>query len=121
MSDYNVEVGGDVIGASISIGDNARSGAVISGDPVRQHAIRALDEFIAAVRNCDAHTPGVTEVQDDVAEVKREVAASNPDKRAIRERLTRIQAWLAAIGSAVIGAGALADALDKIWDAIGHL
>jgi hypothetical protein len=121
MSNYEMQVGGNVENASIAMGDGAASGPVISGESARQRVKSLLNTFIVEVENCDPETPGATEVQTDAETVMREVISEKPDKRVIRNSLRRMEAWLDSVGAAIIRAGALTEALENIRSAIGHL
>ena len=121
MSNYEMQVGGNVENASIAMGDGAASGTVISGESALQRVKSLLNTFIVEVENCDSETPGVTEVQTDAETVMREVISEKPDKRVIRSSLRRMEAWLDSVGATIIRAGALAEALENIRSAIGHL
>jgi len=121
MPDYEIKVGGDIKNASIAMGDGATSGTVISGESARRHAMSLLDAFIVEIRNCDAQTPGLIEIQSDAESIMREVISVKPDKRVIRTLLRRIETWLDGVGATIIRAGALADAVENIRSAIGHL
>ena len=121
MFHYEIKVGGDVTNASIAMGEGARSGAAITGESARRHAMALVDAFIEEMKNCDAQAPGVIEVQLDAAAIKREVNSAKPDKSEIRALLSRIEKWGNGAGAAIIRASALAVALENIRSAISHL
>lgn len=121
MFHYEIKVGGDVTNASIAMGEGARSGSAITGETARRHATALLDAFIDEMKNCDAQAPGVIEVQIDAAAIKREVNSAKPNKSEIRALLGRIEKWASSAGAAIIRASALAEALENLRGAIGHL
>jgi hypothetical protein len=121
MPNNQMNVGGDIHCSSIAIGDGTIAGSVNSKESARELVMSLLDRFIIEIKKCDARTPGAISIQTDAAAIRREVASPEPDKGLILRLLNQIESWLGNAGTKIIQAGALADAVNSIRSAIGHL
>ncbi len=80
-----------------------------------------LDEFIARAAGNGDEDPRLLQMLDLAESAKTEATTGSPDKGRIRSLLAGIRALIQAMGPAVVGAAELADIIDKIWNAVGHL
>ncbi|MEU5686195.1 DUF5955 family protein [Streptomyces venezuelae] len=110
MNAGNFEVG-DVKGNGIAVGHGAHA-AVNVGQPVR--AQEALDRFDDLVRVLERHAdelPEPGELRRPLALVRAELAGGSPD------RFT-LGSLLAAIGASVGGVAVIAEAVDRLQQAV---
>jgi len=120
MSDYNLFVGGDVTNSSIAQGAGATAGSSIVGEN-RQRAALLLDDFIATLASYGDESSAVRDMRSLAESAKREVAADRPDKGRIESLLNGIRAILSTTSSAILRVAELANAIDSIRGAVGHL
>jgi hypothetical protein len=115
VGSYNIHIEGAVKKANIAQGPGATAGA--TENPVS----RLLDEFIARVAGYGDEDPRLLQMLDLAESAKTEATTGSPDKGRIRSLLARIRTLIQATGPAAVGAAELADIIDKIWNAVGHL
>jgi len=121
MSNYRVNIEGDVTGSSIAIGKQASAGAPTSDSSAEILASRLLDDFIATLERYDGSEPCMHHMRELAESAQEEITTGQPDKGRIRARLDRIHALISTMTSAVAGTADLADAIDKIRAAVGRL
>lgn len=117
MSSYETHIG-KVDNSVFAIGDNAEAKGTFS-DRDRDDMEKILKELLATVsRYTD---PVAAEVRDLTLDASREIGAGKPERDVFRRLAEATRRLMERLGPAVIGAGALADAADKISDLIRHL
>jgi hypothetical protein len=115
MESYNIHIEGDVKKATIVQGPGATAGAI------ENRVSRLLDEFIARAAGSGDEDPRLLQMLDLAESAKTEATIDSPDKGRIRSLLARIRALIQAMGPAAVGAAELADIINNIWNAVGHL
>jgi len=121
MSDYRINIEGDVEYSAIAVGPRTAARTSVSDGSAKTQASRLLNEFIAALETYGSDEPYVTDLRDLAESAKAEVTADRPNKGRIRSQLEGIRAIMSTMTSTLIGAADLANALDKIRIAVGHL
>jgi hypothetical protein len=117
MSSYEIRIK-EVHDSTFAIGDNAQAGG-ISGSPDRDGVAEALRELLGIVsRYTD---PGADEVLDLACAARGEIRAAEPDKEVFRRLVDATRKLIDKLGSRLIEAGALADAVAKIGELVRHL
>jgi hypothetical protein len=117
MSTYETHIG-NVDNSTFAIGENARAqGTVHRRD--RDDLVEAVGTLLSIVtRYTD---PAAVEVQNLALAARREISAEKPRKEPFRRLTEAAQKLMGKLGSSLIEAGALADAVGKISDVIHHL
>lgn len=120
MADNRIDIKGDVNGSAMAVGDHASAKVTIPAHSARIEASRLLAEFIAALEIHGGEERYV-HMRELAESAKAEVAADRPDKGRLRALLEGIRALMPTMTSTVIGVADLADAVDKIWRAVGRI
>jgi hypothetical protein len=117
MSTYETRIG-QVVNSTFAIGDNAKAEEKFAR-PDRDEMAEALRVLVDIVsRYTD---PAAEEVLDLADAASREIDADQPRKEVFRRLADATRTMMTKLGSGIIGAGALADAVTKITDLIHHL
>lgn len=117
MSTYETRIG-QVVNSTFAIGDNAKAEAKFIGrdrDEMAE-ALRVLVDIVSRYTD-----PAANEVLGLADAASREIDADKPDKDVFRRLADATRTMMTKLGSSVIGAGALADAVTKITDLMHHL
>ena len=117
MSSYEIRIK-EVHGSTFAIGDDAKAGGN-SGSQDRDGMAEAVRELLGIVsRYTD---PAADEVLDLACAARGEIKAAEPDKEVFRRLVDATRKMMDKLGSGLIEAGALADAVAKIGDLLRHL
>ena len=117
MSSYEVRIN-EIHRSNVAIGDNATAGgtpAALDRDGLRE----ALTVLLGIVSRLTE--PPAEEVLDLACAARGEIKAAEPDKAVFRRLVDATRAMMASLGSKIVEAGALADAVAKIADLTRHL
>ena len=117
MSNYETRIE-QVVNSTFAIGDNAKAEAKLARrdrDEMAE-AVRVLVDIVSRYTD-----PAADEVLDLAQAASRELDADKPAREVFRRLADATRAMMTKLGSSVIGAGALADALTKITDLLRHL
>lgn len=120
MSNYETRIK-QVVNSTFAIGDNAKAETKLArrdrGDRDEMaEAVRVLVDIVSRYTD-----PAADEVLDLAQAASRELDADKPAREVFRRLADATRAMMTKLGSSVIGAGALADALTKITDLLRHL
>jgi hypothetical protein len=117
MSNYETHIE-NVHGSTFAIGKKAK--AVGNGGPADlRDMTEALSELFCIVSKYTG--PAADEVFDLAVAARREMSAERPEKEIFRRLVEATRKMMATLGSKIIEAGALADAVAKIGDVVRHL
>jgi hypothetical protein len=117
MSTYETHIG-NVDNSVFAIGDKARAGGTYDRpdrDDMAQ-TLRVLVDIVSKYTDPTAH-----EVLKLAHVASGEISADKPEKEIFRRLTDAIRKMMDKLGSSIIEAGALADAVAKIGDVIHHL
>jgi hypothetical protein len=117
MSSYEIRIK-EIHGSTFAIGDNASAGgapAPLDRDGLRE-ALAVLLGIVGRLEESAAD-----EVLDLACDARGEIRAAEPNKDVFRRLVDAAKAMMAALGSRIVEAGALADAVEKIADLTRHL
>lgn len=117
MSTYETHIG-KVDNSTFAIGENAKA-EVKSGSRDRDDMAEALSVLSAIVRKYT--DPTADEVLDLALAASHEISADKPEKEVFRRLADATRKMMDKLGSRIIEAGVLADAVAKISDVIHHL
>lgn len=117
MSSYEIRIK-EIRGSTFAIGDNAAVGgasAALDRDGLKE----ALAVLLGVVGRLPE--PEADEVLDLACDARGEIRAAEPDKDVFRRLVDATRTMMASLGSRIVEAGALADAVAKIADLTRHL
>jgi len=117
MSSYEIRIK-EVHGSTVAIGDHAKATGA-PGPQEREAMAKALEVLLGLVSSYAG--PEADEVRDLAHAAQAEVAAPKPRKKVFRRLLDATRAMTAALGSKIVQAGELADAVAKVADLLRHL
>lgn len=117
MSGYETNIG-KAEKSIFAIGDNARAEGTVGGSDLDDMK-EILRELLRAASTYS--DPAADEVKDLTLDATLELGAGKPEKETLRRLVEATRKLAERLGPAVIGAGALADAADKITALIRHL
>ncbi|HXO47866.1 MAG TPA: hypothetical protein VN897_11370 [Mycobacterium sp.] len=124
MSSYEVRIN-EIHRSNVAIGDHATAGGT-PAPPDRDEMKAALTVLLAIVTRLPEPQEGepdsgAGEVLDLACAARGEIQAAEPDKDVFRRLVDATRKMMVALGSKIIEAGALADAVAKIADLTRHL
>ena len=124
MSSYEVRIN-EIHRSNVAIGDHATAGATPTA-PDRDEMKAALTVLLAIVTRLPEPQEGepdswAGEVLDLACAALGEIKAAEPDKDVFRRLVDATRKMMVTLGSKIIEAGALADAVAKIADLTRHL
>jgi hypothetical protein len=117
VSTYETHIG-KVDKSAVAIGENA-SAEVKFGRDDRDDMLEALKVLLSI--SSQYTDPAASEVRDLALAATREMGADKPERDVFRRLVDATRKLMNRLGSGVVGAGALADAVAKISDLIHHL
>jgi hypothetical protein len=117
MSSYEIRIK-EVHGSTFAIGDNSRAGGSLGAadQGAMAEALRVLLGVVSRYQD-----PAADEVLDLACAARGEIKAAEPDKDVFRRLVDATRKMMDTLGSRIIEAGALADAVAKIGDLLRHL
>jgi hypothetical protein len=117
MSSYEIRIK-EIRGSTVAFGDNAK--AVAGPDAVDHEGVA---EALRVLLGIVARYPGpeTDEVLDLACAARGEIKAAKPDKAVFRRLVDATRTMLDALGSKIVEAGALAEAVARIADLTRHL
>lgn len=116
MSTYESHIG-SVVNSTFAIGENAR--AQSGPHPGDDDLVKALNTLLRIVTQYS--DPAAIEVKDLALAASREVSAGEPKRETFRQLAEAARRLMSKLGSGLIEASALADAVGKISDVVRHL
>jgi hypothetical protein len=124
MSSYEVRIN-EIHRSNVAIGDNATASgtsAPLNRDGMKE-ALEVLLGIVSTLPKPKADEPdsGADEVLDLACVARGEIKAAEPDKAVFRRLVDATRKMMDTLGSKIIEAGALADAVAKIADVARHL
>lgn len=124
MSSYEVHIN-EIHRSNVAIGDDATAGGT-QAPPDRDEMKAALTVLLAIVTRLPEPQEGepdsgAGEVVDLACAARGEIKAAEPDKDVFRRLVDATRNMMVTLGSKIIEAGALADAVAKIADLTRHL
>jgi hypothetical protein len=117
MSSYETRIG-KVSKSAFAIGDNATVEGTFD-QRARDDMAGTLRELLGVVSKYD--DPAAAEVMDLVLSASREIGADKPQREVFRRLSDATRKMMDKLGSRIIEAGALAEAVARIGDLIRHL
>ena len=120
MAHYEIRIN-EVTGSVFAIGEKSSAYGSVTAGSEYQDVAQRLAELTAVLDGYGDTAEGVAEMRELVDDAQREVHSASPDKQRIRRLLASMRAVLVKAGSGIVGAGAVAEAIAKIADAIQHL
>lgn len=117
MSTYETSIG-DVHNSTFAIGKKAMA-VGNSGRLERDDMAAALSVVLGIVGKYTG--PAADEVLDLAVAARREISAEKPEQEIFRRLVDATRKMMDKLGSRIIEAGALADAVAKIGDLVRHL
>jgi hypothetical protein len=124
MSSYEVRIN-KIHRSNVAVGDNATAGGIsapLNRDGMKE-ALEALLGIVSTLPKPKADEPdsGADEVLDLACVARGEIKEAEPDKAVFRSLVDATRKMMDTLGSRIIQAGALADAVAKIADLTRHL
>jgi hypothetical protein len=120
MAHYETHIG-KVADSTFAIGDRSAAYGSVPIDPKYRDVAQRLTDLIGVLAEYGDTTKSMMKIRDLADEAQDEVHSASPDKQCIRRLLASMRAVLVKAGPGIVGAGALAEAITKIADAIQHL
>jgi hypothetical protein len=117
MSSYEIRIK-EVHGSTVAIGDHAKASGA-PGPLDRDAMTSALEVLLGIVGSYDE--PEAKAVRDLARAAQGELEAPKPRKEVFRRLVDATRTMTAALGSKIVQAGALADAVSKVADLMRHL
>jgi hypothetical protein len=117
VSTYNTRIE-KIESSTVAIGDNATAVGA-SGSRDRDDMVETLSVLLGIVGKNTG--PAADEVLRLALDARREISVGKPDKEVFRRLVDATRKMMQKLGSSVIGAAELADAVAKISEVIRHL
>jgi hypothetical protein len=117
MSSYEIRIK-EIRGSTFAIGDNATAGETTA--PLDRDGVKEALAVLLGIVSRLSESPA-DEVLDLACAARGEIKAAEPDKDVFRRLIDATRAMMASLGSKIVEAGALADAVAKIADLTRHL